>query len=314
MIMEGWHVLEQARELSRLGEPFALATVVWRQGPSSAQQGCRAIVTATGEMRGWIGGACAEPAVLRQARQVLETGESRLLLLGGQDELGSAREGVTTVAISCQSEGALEVFVEPVLPAPHLLVIGDSPMASTLVEMARAIDWRTELAEEIDTAAMVTERSMVVIATQGHNDEACLEQALAARPAYVGLVGSRKRGKTVLGYLADRGFAREDRERVHVPAGIDLGRTSHREIAVAILAELVGLRAAGELPVPLTGSQRSVAPPSTEALDPVCGMTVDVASAGDRFDHEGTTYYFCRAGCRQAFENDPSTYLKETRC
>src|SRR6266568_3655400 len=150
--MDGWGVLEQAGDLTRRGEAFALATVVWRQGPSSGQQGSRAIITGSGELRGWIGGACAEPAVIREAQRVIARGVPQLLLLGppehfagrgqpagGEQPAGGGKpaapsgaavpEGITFVPIACQSEGALEVYIEPVLPAPHLVIVGRSPMA-----------------------------------------------------------------------------------------------------------------------------------------------------------------------------------------
>ena len=236
-------------ELTRRGEPFALATVVWRQGPSSSQPGARAIITAEGELHGWIGGACAEPVVIREAQQVMAEGTARLLLLGTPEQFGAAvPDGMTVVPISCQSEGALEVYIEPVLPAPHLVIVGDSPMARTLASLAGALGWRTDLIRGPDfTPEAADGRSMVVVATQGHDDEDVLERAVAARPAYLGLVGSRRRGATVLGYLADRGVPQDQLDRVRVPAGLDLGRTTHQEIAVAILAELVQLRASGAL-------------------------------------------------------------------
>jgi xanthine dehydrogenase accessory factor len=193
--MEGWGVLEQAAELTRRGQAFALATVVWRQGPSSGQQGSRAIITGDGEVHGWIGGACAEPVVIRQAQEVITNGQARLLLLGTPEQFGEAvPEGMTVVPIACQSEGALEVYIEPVLPAPHLVIVGRSPMAHTLADLARALGWRTELIDGQDfTAAQADQRSMVVVATQGHHDEEAVEQAALARPAYLGLVGSHRR-------------------------------------------------------------------------------------------------------------------------
>ena len=247
--MDGWGVLEQASELARRGEAFALATVVWRQGPSSSQQGSRAIITGDGDIHGWIGGACAEPVVIREARQVIADGAPRLLLLGTPGQFGAAvPEGMTVVPISCQSEGALEVYIEPVVPAPQLVIVGRSPMAHTLADLARALSWRTKLIAAGDfSAADADERSMVIVATQGHGDEEAVEEAVAARPAYLGLVGSRRRGAAVLGYLAERGVPSDQLDRVHVPAGLDLGHTTHQEIAVAILAELVQLRASGDL-------------------------------------------------------------------
>lgn len=331
--MEGLGVLGEMAELTRRGEPFALATVVWRQSPSSSQPGARAIITAGGELHGWIGGACAEPVVIREAQQVIADGTARLLLLGTPEQFGAAvPDGMTVIPISCQSEGALEVYIEPVLPVPHLLIVGDSPMARTLASLAGALSWRTDLIRGPDfTPEAADGRSMIVVATQGHGDEDVLERAIAARPAYLGLVGSRRRGATVLGYLADRGVPRDQLDRVRVPAGLDLGPTTHQEIAVAILAELVQLRASGALASgalagahgrgPATDSARQAGPeggrPAGRAalvVDPVCGMTVS-ADSSRPLRYEGTDYYFCCAGCRQAFEQDPDAYLKrETRC
>jgi xanthine dehydrogenase accessory factor len=323
----GWRVLEQAGQLADRGEPFALATVVWRQAPSSSQQGSRAIITASGELYGWIGGACAQPTVVREARQVITEGTPRLLLLGSPEQFGGAvPDGMTVVPISCQSEGALEVYIEPVLPAPHLVVVGGSPMAQTLASLARTLGWRAELIAAPDfTAADATSRSLVVIATQGQGDEDAVQRAVAARPAYLGLVGSRRRGAAVLGYLAERGVPREQLDRVHVPAGVDLGRITHQEIAVAILAELVQLRAADALGTPPAAVPPAAAtaeaearppeaearPPESEVTDPVCGMTVRAGPEGSPVEHDGLTYYFCSAGCRLAFENDPAAYLPD---
>jgi xanthine dehydrogenase accessory factor len=324
MKLDGWGVLERASELARQGQAFALATVVWRQGPSSGQLGSRAIITAAGEVHGWIGGACAEPVVIREARQVIADGEPRLLLLGTPDQFGGiVPEGMTVVPISCQSEGALEVFIEPVQPAPRLVIVGRSPMAQTLAALAGALGWRTALLDGPDfSAADADERSMVVVATQGHGDEEAMEQAVIARPAYLGLVASHRRGAAVLGYLADRGLPKDQLDRVHVPTGLDLGRTSHREIAVAILAELVQLRAAGGIDtaageaggIGAQADQAERAAPA-EAVDPVCGMTVTADGSSYPLEHDGVTYYFCRAGCRRDFEADPAAYVRRgTRC
>jgi xanthine dehydrogenase accessory factor len=333
-------VLAEMGELTRRGQAFALATVVWRQPPSSSQPGARAIITADGELRGWIGGACAEPVVIREAQRVIAEGTARLLLLGTPDQFGGAvPDGMTVVPISCQSEGALEIYIEPVLPVPHLVIVGSSPMAGVLAALAGALGWRADRVDGPDFATdMANERSMIVVATQGHDDEDVLARAVAARPAYLGLVGSRRRGATVLGYLADRGVPKEELDRVRVPAGLDLGKTTHQEIAVAILAELVQLRASGALSRPPAAAtvasassaasaasakpgrrgvtaQNDLAPAArAEAVDPVCGMTVATASSRP-LRHDGADYYFCCAGCRQAFEQDPDAYIKkETRC
>jgi xanthine dehydrogenase accessory factor len=319
--MNGLGVLEQMGELTRNGQPFALATVVWRQGPSSSKQGSRAIITGDGQLHGWIGGACAEPAVIREAKQVMADGNARLLLLGSPEQFGTAvPDGMTVVPISCQSEGALEVYIEPVLPAPHLAIVGTSPMAHTLAELARTLGWVTDLVSQQEfTAGSADARSMVVIATQGHGDEDMLERAVALSPAYLGLVASRRRAEAVLGYLAERGVARDQLDRVRAPAGLDLGKTTHEEMAVAILAELVQLRASGDLPgVPVPWAESGTEPGTSrtaglrlaEATDPVCGMPVTPDSSGLPFEHDGATYYFCCAGCHRAFEENPDAYIK----
>ena len=300
-------VLALAADLSARGEPFVLATVVWRRAPSSGKEGATALITPDRQVRGWLGGACAEPTVVREALKALEEGSPRLLFLGSPEELeGHARAGVVTVPIACQSEGALEVYVEPVLPQPQLVAIGRSPAARALAALATGLGWRSVLLEDSgDLGADVDERSYVVVATQGHFDEDALEHALATPAAYVGLVASRKRAEAVLGYLRDRGVADEALARVHAPAGLDLGHVATDEIAVAILAEIVQLRAAGSLE-PGTVAE---APVRHEEIDLVCGMTVDVADARFRTVHDGRTYYFCSAGCLASFTKDPATYV-----
>jgi xanthine dehydrogenase accessory factor len=311
--MNGLGVLGRITELARSGQTFALATVVWRQGPSSSKQGSRAIITADGQLDGWIGGACAEPVVIREAKQVISDGNARLLLLGAPDQFGTVvPEGMTVVPISCQSEGALEIYIEAVLPVPHLVIVGDSPMTRTLAELGRALDWSTDLLAAVDfRAGCAGERSMVIVATQGHGDEDMIERAVAMHPAYLGLVASRTRGEAVLGYLAERGVPKDQLERVHAPAGLDLGKTTHEEMAVAILAELVQLRASGalaEVPAPRAKPRTGREP--AEAVDPVCGMTVRAGASGLPLEHDSRTYYFCCAGCRRTFENDPDAYIK----
>lgn len=316
------NLLALANELSERGEAFVLATVVWRRSPSSGKEGSTALITPDRRVRGWLGGACAEPTVIREALKALEEGTPRLLFLGPPEELAArGREGVVTVPIACQSEGALEVYVEPVLPQPQLVVIGRSPAVATLAAMAGALGWRTVVIDEGGDAADypdagrvmttldldeagISDRSFVVVATQGHYDEDALEHALGTSAAYVGLVASGRRAKAVLGYLRDRGVSEEAIARVHAPAGLDLGRIAHEEIAVAILAELVRERAAGKLEA--AAAPAEIVP--HEEVDPVCGMTVDVASARYRSVYEGATYYFCSAGCMKRFEEQPAKY------
>ncbi|HEY1330842.1 MAG TPA: XdhC family protein [Actinomycetota bacterium] len=316
-------LLDLERTLQDRGEPYVLATVVWRRAPSSGKVGSRALITSDGRVRGWLGGACAEPAVVSEARRALSEGTPRLMFLGRADELAEhRREGVVSVPIACHSEGALEVYVEPVAPKQHLVVIGRSPAVDALARMAAALGWRTVVVDErggpldhpgvervvtgldLDEAG-AGRHSFVVVATQGHYDEDALQGALASGAAYVGLVASAKRAEAVKGYLSDRGVPGEQLDRVRSPAGLDLGPVAHEEIAVAILAELVQLRASGELPKPAAAAG---VPEVHEETDPICGMSVDVSTARYRSAFEGRTYYFCSAGCLAKFESAPAEF------
>lgn len=315
-------LLEVATDLARRHRPYVLATVVWSRRPTSGRQGSHAIIEPDGTAHGWIGGACAEPTVLREARRVLNDGEPKLIHLGPEDELDAPlRADVLQVPIACASEGALEVFMEPVLPQPHVVLVGQSPAVRTLVDLLAALDWRVttvgEPPEAADVASVpsvadahVDEATAVVIATQGHDDEAALEAALATDAAWIGLVASRRRGETLLGYLRDRGHSDEELARVHTPAGLDLGRIEHREIGVAILAELVSLKASGGI---AGAAEVAAVPEPATAIDPVCGMEVEVAGAKFTSEHDGEQLAFCCPACKRLFDEDPARYLDPER-
>jgi xanthine dehydrogenase accessory factor len=278
-------VLVRAGRLSAEGEAFVLATVVGVERPASTRRGDRALVTSGGVLFGWVGGACSEPIVVREALRALADGEPRLVRIGPQGT--TAEDGDVIVAeSSCASEGTVEVLVEPQLPRPLLSVVGASPAARTLRELASTIGWRVanELVEEADA---------VVVASMGHGDEEVLTAALAGEAGYVGLVASARRAQAVVAELRARGLDEEALARIRSPAGLDLGPSSQEEIAVAILAELVAWRhTRGASPVEAVD----------EAIDPICGMTVSIAGARETLVRDGTTYYFCGPGCRRRFE------------
>ncbi len=302
-------ILAEAAALSERGDAFVLATVVWRRAPSSGQLGSKALILADGTMRGWLGGACAQPTVRREALTSLDDGRTRLLLLGLPAEAAAAfGEGVVVVPMECGSEGALAVSLEPVVPTPLVVAIGRSPAVDTMASLARELGWRAVVVESPEDLASqpVDPGTAVVVATQGHDDETALQAALRTPAGYVGLVASRKRAATTLGYLRDRGVPEAELSRVQAPAGLDLGATDHREIAVAVLAELVARRARGELRSPVAAA----IPESTSselAIDPVCGMTVEITSRWHA-DYDGRPLYFCSPGCMQTFTAGPEVF------
>ncbi len=262
------------------------------------------MVTLDGRLQGWVGGSCAEPVVVREALVALSEGTPRLLHLAPPGQLPPERDGLVVSPMTCASEGSLEVFVEPRLPAPHLVAVGRSPLVEALATMAGAVGFDVTVYEredggtEVDLAkAGAGPNSYVVVATMGRYDEDAVEAALASGARYVALVASERRAKTVLA-----GVAEEARARVHAPAGLDLGDLPHTEIAVAILAQIVAEKARSQAVIAVREE------PET-AVDPVCGMTVEKATAADRYEHEGVTYWFCATGCRRRFERDPEAYL-----
>ena len=274
--MRSVDVIVEAGKLAAEGKPYALATVVNVVRPASARRGDRALVTPDGGVTGWIGGACSEPAVVREALRALADREPRVARMEG----------------GCASEGVVEVLIEPVVPAPLLAIVGDSPAARTLGELSRIVGWRVR-DDGVEGA------DAVVVATMGHGDEELLAAALGAGAGYVGLVASARRAASVLAELRTRGLDEETVLRVRAPAGLDLGPSSQEEIAVAILAELVAWRHTRGEGTPL---------PPTEAVDPVCGMTVAVGPAAEQTIHEGVTLVFCSAHCRARFEAEPERY------
>jgi xanthine dehydrogenase accessory factor len=285
-------VLIEAGRLAAEGEPFALATVVSVRRPASARRGDRALVLPDGRLIGWVGGACSEPIVVREALRALAEGEPRLVRIGPPGGEQEPEPGVVLAHSMCASEGMVEVLIEPGLPRPLLAVFGAAPAARTLAELARTIGWRvtSEISPGVDA---------VVVASMGHGDEDALQKALAVRAGYVGLVASSRRAAVVLATIRERGVDEEALAHVRSPAGLDLGPLPQDEIAVAVLAELVAWRRAG----------RDVEDVVAEAVDPVCGMTVALSGAKEVSEYEGVTYVFCGAHCRRRFEAEPERYV-----
>lgn len=307
-----------AAELLARREPFVAATVVHAERPTSAKPGAKAIVTADGRLVGWIGGSCSAPVVIREALGALADGEPRLVLISSRPS--PPREGVRHFPMTCHSGGALEIHIEPILPREQLVIVGRTPLAHSLAALGSALGRHVVVADEGVTrdefptadviaadlrSAGVDPRSAIVIATRGDHDEVAVEAALATPARYVGLVASRTRGRVIEDMLTETGVSPEDLRRLHYPAGLDLGARTDEEIALTILSEILSTRAAA-------GAQPTVAAPP-DAIDPICGMTVAITVGAINATHDGTTYYFCSAGCRRRFLADPAGALAAAR-
>jgi xanthine dehydrogenase accessory factor len=316
--------LRWAAELESRNESFALATVIQVERPVSAKPGDRAVITADGRLSGWVGGSCSEPIVVREALMALDDGEPRLVRIRPPDApVERPQQGVILEVTTCESEGGVDVFVEPRLAKPHLVIVGSSPVARTLAELALTLGYRVSAAldtpsERVPAAddgfalselssAGLRRQDAVVIATMNRYDDEGLDAALASGAGYVGVVASRQRVDKLTALVRSRGAQPEAIERVHGPAGFDLGPSSQQEIALAILAEMVAERHKVEAARPEEFCEPDAAP--AQAVDPICGMTVPIVEGAISATHEGVVYYFCAPGCRKAFLKDPESAL-----
>jgi xanthine dehydrogenase accessory factor len=286
----------RGQELRHARAAYVHARVVVAEKPTSAKPGAEAIVLADGTIEGFVGGACAESTVRAQALALLDSGETLLLRITPEPE--AARPGSLTVHNPCLSGGTLEIFLEPVIPAPLVVVVGQTPIARALLELVGPLGH----AGQPYDGTLPDDTAAVVIASHGRDEEHVLVEALKANVPYVGLVASHKRGESVLGTIDVCGSMKA---RVHTPAGLDIGARTPEEVALSILAEIISTRP--------RHSGRPVGegiPTSTEsATDPVCGMSVVMVDASLHLDHEGHRHWFCGSGCLRAFAADPAAYL-----
>lgn len=307
-------VLDRAAQLRQRGQRFVVATVVRVEPPTSARAGDKALITEDGKLWGWIGGSCSEALVKREALIALGDGQPRLVKIAPH-EGGEHLPGVVAHMSTCPSAGSLDVFIDPQLPQPRLLVIGGTPAAHTLVKLGATMGFKTFavhpgsmavdfpdadlVLDSLDLAAIAPDaNTWCVVATMGHYDEDAIQALLDYEVAYIGLVASRRRAATVLGVLTDRGVG--GIERIRRAADRSVGG-SQEEIALATLAEIVAERRARQSP-------SAIELPEV-AVDPVCGMSVEVEGAMHVLSTADVTYYFCSAGCLDAFKARPSPAL-----
>jgi xanthine dehydrogenase accessory factor len=283
-----------------------LATVVRVEPPTSARPGDRAIIAADGRLRGWIGGSCSEPVVRREALRALAAGTPQLIhIVGDAGHVKESHEsGEISIATTCPSGGSLDIFIEPRLPKPLLLVFGDGPAATTLVRIGELTGFRARAVThpELATLEVPAGEAYAVVATMGHFDEDALELVLSHPEIDVSLIASTRRSGAVRQALLARGLDEHTLARVHTPAGKVRGGTQE-EIALLALAEIVTARR--KRPVKVAAEIAQV----TFVTDPVCGMTVDPLTSTRKSTHNGVDYWFCSDGCKAEFENDPEKLI-----
>ena len=284
------------------------------EAPTSARPGDKAVITADGRLRGWIGGSCSEPVVRREALRALAEGTPQLIhIVGAPRDHGagipvgqSRKQGELMIATTCPSGGSIDIFIEPRLPKPLLVVFGDSPAAGTMVQIAELTGFRTRTVgqPEIGSLQIPPGEGYAVIATMGHYDEDALEAALSHPDLDVSLIASTRRASAVREALLRRGLDEKTVARIHTPSGKVRG-TTQEEIALLALAEVVtSRRKRGH------AHAAEPAPAVVFATDQVCGMTVDPLTSTNTAQHRDQTYWFCSAGCEAEFSKEPERYLR----
>lgn len=274
-------------ELRTRGEPFVLATVVAYKSPQSAKPGSRAIIKSDGSISGWVGGGCVQPIVLREAQQAFQSGQPKLISISPDEAHTGDWKGVESYRMTCEGGGSLEIYLEPVLLKPELLIVGDSPVAQTVAQLGELLDFKV-----ITDPSRINEKTYVVVATMGNGDEEGLLAVLGSKPKYLGLVASEKKSKALFEYAREHGYTDEQIGVIKCPAGLSLGAETMPEIALSVIAEIMQLRRTqvGEVQGP------------SEAIDPICGMKVDPATAKYTSEFDGRTIYFCCLRCKETFD------------
>ncbi len=317
--------LKETAELIAQGESFVTATVVRALPPTSGKPGDKAIIHADGRISGWIGGGCAQPVVVKEALKAQADGRPRLVRISPSDS--NPEEGIVDYTMTCHSGGALDIYLEPVMPKPQIMILGRSPVAQILARLGSTIGYGVSVVsaevpkEGVDgieriladdfklPSGKITSQTFVVVSTQGEGDEEALEQAINSDALYVAFVASKTKATKVLEFLKGRGVSQERISRVRAPAGLNIGATSPEEIAVSILAEIVQIRANAVKSAARPALSSALNVIQTDATDPICGMTVEKSKAKYKAEFQGKTFYFCCAGCKQKFEQSPERYV-----
>lgn len=305
----------RAQELAAEGTVFVTATVVRAQRPTSVTAGNVALVLQDGTIDGFVGGVCTEHSIRAYSLHAMQSGESVLLRIlpfnedadaGRSGEDGSDADGAVTVQNPCLSGGAIEVFLEPMLPAQRILIVGETPIAGALLRLGGELGFETVAVDGADLEPRPRDLALVV-AAHGRDELHTLRVGLESGLPYVGLVASPKRGTGVLAELRGDGVPDELLGRIDVPAGLDIGARSPAEIALSILASIIAARsdlpaAVAEKAGPTLAVNTPDSPSPPLAVDPICHMTVAVVASTPSLQHNGETVYFCCDGCKAKFE------------
>ena len=319
-----------ATDLKAKGESFAAVTVVRNEAPSSGKTGDKAIVKSDGILRGWIGGGCVYSIMMKEVNESLADGKPRFVRISPSPTEGVV-SGMKEYKMTCHSGGAIDLYIEPVLPKPHLIIIGKSVIGRALMRIAKAADYRSTLVADDATPEVFPDADVLttdfdlskqtfnaatflIVATQGDNDEKALAAALAVKCRYVGFISSRKKRDIVFEYLKQNGFSDTQISAIHAPIGLDINGKTPEEVAISILAEIIQEFRTHDIESDFfekKGEKQSKTAEKPESItNPVCGMPISKGMAKYTIEYEGQPIYFCCDGCKIKFDADPDKYMK----
>jgi xanthine dehydrogenase accessory factor len=335
-------LLQLEQRLIDAGAPFAVVTVIRAAPPTSTHVGAQALVEANGALHGWVGGGCSQTIVIEAARQSIRSGQPRRVRISNEPAAADAE--VEAHAMPCASNGALELFIQPTVPAPLVAVLGATPAAQEACVLARRVGFRATIANIAGDAARAGQSrfdaaaldragaSFVLVATQGDGDEDALEAALRSAAAAVLLIASHRKAERLRAAMLLRGIDEARLAALHAPAGPAIHANTPQEIALGAVAGLVALRherqeqeaaaareqaatpqatIAAETVPPLPPCE-ALGAPAAEAghyVNPVCGMSVEISKAKHVVDYRGHKVYFCCDCCKTEFERAPERYV-----
>jgi xanthine dehydrogenase accessory factor len=324
--------IDLIKEYIKKNENFVIATVVRRDAPSSGKVGDKAIIDKRGKLYGWVGGGCVKGILMKEAEEALRKSESKLVRIGKTLEKTN-QNGVAEYKMTCQSEGNIEIFLEPIASKPHLVIVGKTEIAKSLSKLASSIGYKItgvskdsdlktypkvdELITDLDlTSVKTNSQTKIIICTQGDGDESILDQVLRKEASFIGFVSSKKKMQSLKYYLNQLGHSDESIKRIHAPVGIDISAKQPDEVAISILAEIIQDKYLSEEKTTFKSFENKSAliekNTSSYYINPVCGVPVDPQNPKHTIEYKGEKVYFCCDGCKDKFVLEPEKYMNVT--
>ena len=320
-------ISKELAKYSDRGETVAVAQVVWRKVPTSGKPGDKAIISKNGMMTGWIGGGCVRSIAIKEAYQAIKDRKYRIVRISPDLEEGMSQDpSIKTYKMVCHGGGSMEIFIEPVMPKPHIIVIGNSNISAALVKISKATDYKVsvlgrELEKEMFPEAdnifenldfkdlKIGSNTFIIVATQGENDEEAVKNALLSGGNYVSLVASPKKAQHVKDYLFMNKVKPQLIDTLRTPAGLNINAKLPEEVAISILADIIkNFRSENDTAEDKTENIKNDLSESY-FINPVCNLPISKVDAKHIVDYKGHKVYFCCDGCKISFDKTPDHYI-----